>query len=251
MRRMRMASASFRGKMKGHKELEELIAAESNMKQAWKEYIKCAEKVSECQRSFAETVVASQPRKRLQNLSQISDIATTRCKQLSSAMKDKREFYRILLSKERVVDTFNKDRAKQDKQLLQMQSKLSNRGSHRNNSDLQQAIQSIKNEIDVTKIQMQAIRDEINSVIDNQLQLVYSEFLREQRMIFNTMAVANSLMELYLRTDDETHVLQAQVALTQGDTSEEGQQLRRRASMSLSSSTQDQPPQYSLTPNPV
>eukprot|EP00056_Hartaetosiga_gracilis_P001363 m.44435 g.44435 ORF g.44435 m.44435 type:complete len:108 (+) comp10608_c0_seq3:577-900(+) len=82
-------------------------------------------------------------------------------------------------------------------------------------------------------------------------QLVYSEFLREQRMIFNTMAVANSLMELYLRTDDETHVLQAQVALTQGDTSEEGQQLRRRASMSLSSSTQDQPPQYSLTPNPV
>eukprot|EP00049_Salpingoeca_infusionum_P001957 m.52354 g.52354 ORF g.52354 m.52354 type:complete len:494 (+) comp11299_c0_seq1:678-2159(+) len=112
---IRMASASLKGSIQGHKELNQLIAAETHAKKAWQSWIKAQQHVCKMTENWVKTM-PEQDQARNASMIAIQLQVLESQAQFAESIKLRRQGYEDVLEKELEVDSLERSLAKQHKQ---------------------------------------------------------------------------------------------------------------------------------------
>eukprot|EP01147_Barroeca_monosierra_P009296 gene9296-1564_t len=240
-----MVSASVCGAFAGNKDLRQLIAAETNSKDAWKYWLRAQYDVS---KSLEKWVDKQDPTTRQKVLiyAEIQMKLLEREKALSASIKQQREAFKTILSKQQVCDTFRRDHEKLQRTLASAQKQSQSR-SHRRISSasvtLETRIRKIEDRIDVTLRQLQVVEQDLEALTATKTKEVLLQHMDEENCLLHLRIRINELLKMMLLdecTDIQTtakHLIES--TYSGGDTASWELSTSRRQSVSI------QPPPYS------
>ncbi|EGD75755.1 hypothetical protein PTSG_07872 [Salpingoeca rosetta] len=248
------ASASLRGAFQGHKDLQQLIAADTNAKRAWKTYLHAQYEVHKCLLKWAEKQ-SPQVQQRVGSVATIQFMLLDRERALGDRIKARRQVFENILSKERICDTFRRDRQRLNRQLASLQREQQRKSGRRGGTaaSLATKIQQMNERIQVTVSQLSQLEDELQALIDHKTQEVFVRYMEAENELLRLRASVNECVKAFVLGGDPALMDTAQQLVQQAGTEQQEpvtiEAARRRLSMvSLrSASISEDPPPYSPT----
>eukprot|EP00043_Microstomoeca_roanoka_P010640 m.100841 g.100841 ORF g.100841 m.100841 type:complete len:260 (-) comp14953_c2_seq4:398-1177(-) len=202
MAMMRMASASIRGSINGHKDLQQLIAAETNAKEAWKTWLQAQNEVCKCLMRWAESQ-NGRVQARIAAIARLQMLLLEKERSLATSMKQRREVYSSILGKERICDTFRKDRQKLQRQLSGAQREL--RRQSRRTTDvapLESKVRQIEDRISLTMRQLGRLEAELQAMIDARTREIFVLYVNVENDVLRLRASVNECIKTLVLSDD-------------------------------------------------